>query len=99
MIMTLLKAACLLTYALALAVLAQSLPASWAMLAGLAPKAAAALLLVHALELLLFFKHVRRYPGSLLASAVLTLLFGLMHWRPLAKASAEPHTEARQAAP
>ena len=50
--MTLLKAACLLTYALALAALAQSLPASWAALAGLAPRAAAALLLVHALELL-----------------------------------------------
>lgn len=97
--MTLLKAACLLTYALALAAMAHSLPASWAALAGVAPRAAAALLLVHALELLVFFKYVRRYPGSLLASAALTLLFGLMHWWPLAKAGAEPHDQARETAP
>lgn len=45
---------------------------------------AAALLLIHALECLLMFKHVRRYPGSLAVSLLLTLLFGLLHWKPLA---------------
>ena len=46
--------------------------------------AAVVLLVVHALELVFVFKHVRRYPGPLALSVLLTLLYGLLHWKPLA---------------
>ena len=66
-------------------------------LAGLLPAALAAtvqqlalvLLLIHAVELLVVFKYVRLYRGSLAVSVLLTLLFGLLHWRPLARAAAK----------
>lgn len=45
-----------------------------------------ALFAIHAVELLLAFGHVRRYRGALAASILLTLLFGLLHWKPLADA-------------
>ncbi len=54
-------------------------------------KLALALIAVHLLECVLAFKYVKSYPGPLLTSVVLALLFGLLHWMPLAKA-------ARQAA-
>lgn len=54
------------------------------------PARAALLLLgIHALEVLFAFKHVRLYKGPLAVSVVLTLLFGLLHWKPLAQASAK----------
>ena len=86
----LLKAALLVTYALAVAALLGLLPPGPA---GVAQNAALVLLAVHALELAVMFKYVRLYPGSLLASIGLTLLFGLLHWRPLARAAAKnsPH--------
>ena len=34
------------------------------------------------------FKHVRLYRGPLAASVVLTLLFGLLHWKPMADQAA-----------
>ena len=34
------------------------------------------------------YKHVRLYRGPLAASVVLTLLFGLLHWKPLADQAA-----------
>ena len=43
------------------------------------------LLAIHAVELLVMFKHVKRYTGALPVSVLLTLLFGLLHWKPLAK--------------
>jgi hypothetical protein len=46
-----------------------------------------ALIAVHALEALFVFKHIKSYKGPLLASLALSLLFGLLHWMPLAKAS------------
>ena len=46
-------------------------------------KLALALLGVHLLELIIMFKHVRRYSGGLPMSMLLTLLFGLLHWKPL----------------
>ncbi|MFN0164491.1 MAG: DUF1145 domain-containing protein [Burkholderiales bacterium] len=49
-------------------------------------RATLAILAIHAVELLLFFGHVRRYRGALAASILLTLLFGLFHWKPLADA-------------
>ena len=80
---TLLKAVCLAVYALALAGLFGWLPDAWSS----ALQAVAALfLLAHVIELLFAFRHVRRYKGGLIASIGLTLLFGLLHWMPLADA-------------
>lgn len=82
----LLRALCLLAYALALA-----------KLAGLVPEGsfdrvttvALVLLVLHMGELLLMSKHVRLYKGPLAVSVLLTLLFGLLHWKPLADAKAK----------
>ncbi len=83
-----LKIACLLAYALALAGLAGLLGSE---LAGRMLSVAAVLLTLHVLELILMFKHVRKYRGPLLVSVLLTLLFGLLHCKPLADAAkAEP---------
>jgi len=81
----LLRFACLTLYLLALARLAGWLPDP--MFARL-PQIAALIVLAHVVELALMFRHVRRYPGPLGASVVLTLLFGLLHWKPLADAHA-----------
>lgn len=86
MILNFLKAACLGAYLLALAGLAGLLPEA---LAATAQQLALVLLLIHALELVVAFKYVRLYRGSLAVSVLLTLLFGLLHWRPLAKAVAK----------
>jgi uncharacterized protein YhhL (DUF1145 family) len=45
------------------------------------------LLVAHVLELLIAFKSVKRYPGPLVDSIALTLLFGFLHWKPLARRS------------
>lgn len=47
---------------------------------------AAVALVAHALEAVVAFRHVRLYPGSLGMSLLLTLLFGFLHWKPLADA-------------
>lgn len=52
-----------------------------------APRAALILLAIHLLELVFVFKHLRLYKGPLLVSVALTLLFGLLHWKPLADAA------------
>lgn len=44
---------------------------------------AAVLLATHLLEAIVMFRHVRRYPGPLATSLLLTLLFGFLHWWPL----------------
>jgi hypothetical protein len=49
---------------------------------------AAILLALHGVELVFMFKHVRLYQGPLAVSVALTLLFGLLHWRPLAQRAA-----------
>jgi hypothetical protein len=77
----LLRALCLLAYALALAKLAGLLPAGSF---ERAPLVAGVLLALHAAELVFMFKHVRLYRGALALSVLLTLLFGLLHWKPLA---------------
>ena len=51
-------------------------------------KAALDPLAAHVLELLFAFKNVRRYRGPLVDSIGLTLVFGLLHWKPLLKKSA-----------
>jgi uncharacterized protein YhhL (DUF1145 family) len=46
------------------------------------------LLGAHALEVLVFRKQVALYPGPFAVSALLTLLFGFLHWKPLADRAA-----------
>lgn len=79
-----LKAVCLGIYALAMASLAGLLPSG---LAGSLQTIALVMLAVHAVELAVMFKHVKRYPGPLAISVVLAMLFGLLHWKPLADAA------------
>ena len=81
--MSILKATCLAIYALALAGLAGLLPSP---LGSVMQTLAAVMLLAHVLELVFMFKQVRLYPGPLASSVLLTLLFGLFHWLPLARA-------------
>jgi uncharacterized protein YhhL (DUF1145 family) len=77
-----LKAACLAVYLLALGG-TFVLPAAG--LTAVLQIAAVVLLGAHLLELLLAFRFVRRHPGPLLDSIGLTLLFGFLHWLPLAR--------------
>jgi uncharacterized protein YhhL (DUF1145 family) len=80
---TFFKAGCIAIYALALASLAWTLPN------GAGPviqTLAIAFLAVHGLEMLIAFKYIKTYQGPLWVSIVLALLFGLLHWMPLAKA-------------
>jgi uncharacterized protein YhhL (DUF1145 family) len=46
---------------------------------------AAVLVIAHLLELGVFFRHVKKYPGPVVDSVALTLLFGYLHWLPLSK--------------
>ena len=81
---TFLKANCLGAYALALLSLVWTLP--W----GLGPvmqNIALALLAIHVLETIVAYKHIKTYKGPLWQSLVLALLFGLLHWLPLARAN------------
>ncbi len=78
------KSLLLATYALAIASLLVPLPLD----AGpMLRRISLILLAIHLLELVFVFRHVRRYKGSLATSTVLTLLFGLLHWKPLADAA------------
>lgn len=81
------KAALLALYALALAGLAGFLPAG---LSSTLQNIALVTLIIHVLECVAMFKHVRLYHGPLAMSVMLTLLFGLLHWKPLADAKAKP---------
>lgn len=84
-----LKLLCLAVYAMALARLADLLPpGSFER----TPMVAAALLGIHAIEAVLMRKHVRLYRGPLAVSIALTLLFGLLHWKPLADRQARAAT-------
>jgi hypothetical protein len=77
----LLRALCLLVYLMALGRLSGLLVSD---VFSRSPTVAGVLLLLHVLELIFLFKHVRLYKGSLAVSVLLTLLFGLLHWKPLA---------------
>lgn len=79
---TLLKAGCLAIYLLALVGAFVALP--WGAESVL-QDIAAILVGLHVLELVVAFGSVRRHPGPLIDSVALTLLFGLLHWLPLAK--------------
>ena len=89
MIFALLKGGGLAVYALALAGAAGLLSGAAATIFAFA---AIALLGVHLLELVFVFDRVRLYRGPLAVSVLLTLLFGLLHWKPLADARSAPTT-------
>lgn len=80
-----LKIPLLATYALALAATGGWWTGPWS---ATFQNAALVLLAVHAVELVFTVQHVRRYPGPLALSLVLTLLYGLLHWKPLADQAA-----------
>ncbi len=48
---------------------------------------AVVLLAAHLLEVVVFFGKVALHKGPLLDSMVLTLLFGFLHWKPMADAA------------
>ena len=81
---TALKVTCLIVYLLAIVGAFGVLPAG---ITSIVQKAALILLAAHTLELLFAYKNVQRYRGPLVDSIALTLLFGLLHWKPLAKNS------------
>jgi hypothetical protein len=80
--MTFLKINLLAIYALA--VLSLWLPLPWQS-GPVLQNIAMALLAIHAIETIFAFKHVKTYPGPLGKSMALSLLFGLLHWLPLAR--------------
>ena len=83
---TLLKCLCIAIYMLGVASAVGLLPATWSFWQTIA----AVLLVAHLLEVIVMFKYVKRYRGSLGASLVLTLLFGFLHWKPLMQAKDRP---------
>lgn len=86
-----LKAACVATYALTLATAVGVLPAGLAWIGHPLNIIVLTMLAIHAIELIFAFRHVRRHPGSLATSILLTILFGVLHWKPLA----DQHARAR----
>jgi len=81
----LLKGTCVLIYALAIAAFFVEFPGN----TGTTIQYAALILLgAHVLEVLAAFKSVRLYKGPLLVSVCLTVLFGFLHWLPLAREEA-----------
>jgi uncharacterized protein YhhL (DUF1145 family) len=81
-----LKGACLAIYGLALAGVAGLLPHGLTLTLQVI---AVAFFVIHALELVFVAEKVRLYRGRWIVSMVLTLLFGVLHWMPLAKAQAQ----------
>jgi len=76
------KASCIAIYLLA------GLGAGITLPFGIAPAVqglAAVLLFLHALEVLLAWRSIRQYPGPMIDSIALTLLFGFLHWKPLTR--------------
>jgi uncharacterized protein YhhL (DUF1145 family) len=76
------KIACLVAYALGIAALLGLIHGP---LAAAAAIVTIALLGLHALELLYAFKFLHRHAGSMGMSVLLALLFGVLHWAPLAR--------------
>ena len=85
MIYTLSKLGCMAIYVLALTSLA-----GWpgGSMASLVQIMAVLLLATHLLEALLLHKQLRKFPGSFTSNVGKTVLFGLLHWKPLLAAQA-----------
>jgi uncharacterized protein YhhL (DUF1145 family) len=82
--MNVLKLGCLVIYGLALIGLAGVLPPA---LASAMQMLTILMLAVHALELLFAFRFLHLHRGGMAASVAFALLFGVLHWGPLARAS------------
>ncbi len=95
-LVSILKTACLAIYGISLAGLAGLLPHG---LSQTMQIVSAVFLGIHALELAFVFKKVRLYRGSLAASVLLTILFGLLHWMPLANAQARRQQDGASPTP
>ena len=81
LIVNLLKLACLVAYAAALATTLGWMSSTF----GSRMQIVAPVLLgLHVLELGLAWKHLKRHPGPFGVSVLLALLFGVLHWKPLA---------------
>jgi hypothetical protein len=74
-----LKAGALGLYALTILSLLVNLPGG-----GILRTIVLIVLLAHIVEIIVFQKQIRLYQGPLVDSIGLTLLFGFMHWKPLA---------------
>ena len=79
---TFLKAMCIVIYATAVIVAFGVFHAGFT---SIVQEVAVIFLALHVVELLVAFRSVQRHPGPLVDSIGLTLLFGFLHWRPLAK--------------
>ena len=84
------KSVCLLVYALAVASFAVNFAPG---VADVVRYGALGLLAIHAIEVVVCFKYVKLYQGPIAVSIVLTLLFGLLHWKPLANAEARKNAQ------
>ncbi len=88
MLNTVFRCLCLLVFGLGLGDALGWAPGRWSAALPLSLAQIAALLLaIHALELIVFQRYLRRYPGPLAVSVLLMLLYGMMHWQPLAEAA------------
>ncbi len=85
------KANCIAIYILAIAAFFIELP--WQS-GPIIQRIALIIVLAHCAEAVLAFKHVRAYKGPLAISLLLTLLFGLLHWLPIARQSNAQNREA-----
>ncbi len=57
------------------------------------------LLAAHLLEVVICFRKVALYKGPLLESVLLTLLFGFLHWKPIADAARRTRGDEFEASP
>ena len=79
------RIACLVAYALGIAAFTGLIHGPFAAAAAIAT---IALVGLHAFELLYAYRFLHRYKGSMGTSVALALLFGVLHWAPLARAKA-----------
>ncbi len=93
MIYTLSKLGCLAIYALALGSLLMGWPTG--SLATVMQGVALLMLVLHLLEMLLMRKQLAQLPGSPANTLVQTLLFGLLHWKPLLEAQTQARAQAQ----
>jgi hypothetical protein len=77
---TALKALCLLIYGVAILANFVAMP-EW--LASGVQMLAIIMLGIHVIETFFFWRYVKMWQGPLVGSIALTLLFGILHWKPM----------------
>lgn len=93
MMYTLSKLGCLAIYVLALSALLLGWPSGT--MATVMQGVAVVMLALHVLEALLMRKQLTQFPGSLARNVALTIVFGLLHWKPLLEAQAKARAQAQ----